>query len=465
MSLKNFIMIAFFVIIGIINAQPSKSEMTKKIDAEYENINIELLGNGGIDQEWENGIYVENFYQPFRIKQTTEYKGVNLLYKASLKYQKSSSGWFFKQFTVGSTTYEGLETPDKNETIALLKANYEKWLQPTYDEIVGDLSEITFPEDPEWYWHKVNYISFKVKITYSAIVSYTEVEKSENVFKISLKRPDINGKWGDVFGYIEPDRKKSLGKTKYTEAQIKKMETLDELDAKATMNALPQVDDAPNFASDEQLFYYIHNKILTSPNESIESHILKVIDKSCYEAGSDVYFQAYHANWINYLVEHANAYKSMFCEYPGVKAHQTGQIEFLDREFRSYATITAIQRGNTWKLLDYKFFPADEESLERMKLNNTNCQQKPDLGATIQESFKVGDAVKVAFSNGTRDCTIDKLDPDNSNRYFVKIVGDNSGKGYWVDGSFITKADSNSSTNDIKSKTKDGLNKLKNLFK
>jgi hypothetical protein len=155
----------------------------------------------------------------------------------------------------------------------------------------------------------------------------------------------------------------------------------------------------------------------------------------------------------------------MFCEYPGVKAHQTGQIEFLDREFRSYATITAVQRGNTWKLLDYKFFPADEESLERMKLNNTNCQQKPDLGVTIQESFKVGDAVKVAFSNGTRDCTIDKLDPDNSNRYFVKIVGDNSGKGYWVDGSFITKADSNSSTNDIKSKTKDGLNKLKNLFK
>jgi len=228
------------------------------------------------------------------------------------------------------------------------------------------------------------------------------------------------------------------------------------------MNALPQVENAPNFASDEQLFYYIHNKILTSPNESIESHILKVIDKSCYEPGSDVYFQAYHANWINFLVEHANAYKAMFCEYPGVKAHQTGQIEFLDREFRSFATITAVQRGNTWKLLDFKFFPADEESLERMKSNNTNCQQKPDLGASVPESFKVGDAVKVAFSNGTRDCTIDKIDPNNPNRYFVKIDGDNSGKGYWVDGSFISKSDK---SNSVKDKVEKAKNKLLNLFK
>jgi len=439
MSLKNFLMLIFILFSTIISAQPSKAEMKKKIDAEYENIRIELLGDGGIDQEWENGILVENFYQPFRIAQKTEYKGVNLLYKASLKYQKSGSKWFFKQFTVGSKTFEGLDTPDKNETIALLKANYEKWLQPVYNDIVGDLSEITFPEDPEWYWHEVTYISFKVKITYSTIVSYTEVEKSENVFKISLKRPDIKGKWGDVFGYIEPDRKKSLGKTKYTEAEIKKMETLDELDAKAIMNALPKVEDAPDFASDEQLFYYIHNKILTSPNETIESHILKVIDKSCYEAGSEVYFQAYHANWINHLVENANAYKSMFCEYPGVKAHQTGQIEFLDREFRSYATITAIQRGNTWKLLDYKFYPADAQNLERMKSNSTNCQQKPNLEVKVQERFNVGDVVNVAFSNGTRECKIDKLDPDYSNRYFVKIVGDNSGKGYWVDVTFITK--------------------------
>ncbi len=435
----SLVFIMMIMVTSFINAQPKKAEMIKKIDAEYENIKIELLGDGGIDQEWENGIPVENFYQPFRIKQTTEYEGVNLLYKASLKYQRSGSKWIFKQFTVGSTTYEGLETPDKNEVITLLKANYEKWLQPTYDEIVGDLSEITFPEDPEWYWHKVNYISFKVKITYSAIVSYTEVEKSENVFKISLKRPDINGKWGDVYGYIEPDRKKSLGRTKYTESEIKKMETLDEIDAKETMNSLPKVEDAPNFASDEQLFYYIHNKILTSPNESIESHILKVIDKSCYEAGSDVYFQAYHANWINHLVEKANAYKEMFCQYPGVKAYQTGQIEFLDRELRSYMTMTAVQRGSTWKLIDFKFYPADSDVLQRMKNNDSNCQQKPDLEVKAVERFNAGDKVNVQFSNGTRACKIDKIDPNDSNRYFVKIDGDTSGKGYWVDVSFITK--------------------------
>jgi hypothetical protein len=74
-----------------------------------------------------------------------------------------------------------------------------------------------------------------------------------------------------------------------------------------------------------------------------------------------------------------------------------------------------------------------------MKNNDSNCQQKPDLEVKAVERFNAGDKVNVQFSNGTRACKIDKIDPNDSNRYFVKIDGDTSGKGYWVDVSFITK--------------------------
>ncbi len=428
-------------------AQPSRTEMLERVKNEYEHVSAELVGPGGVDSENKDGRWVDYFTQPFRVKQKTEYPNVYYSYKASLRYRLTGDKWMFHQFTVGGGHFEGLPEPDRNEIIKMIHQDLSKILNQDYNKIVGEVSEFTFPEDPEWYWRKVTYVEFKVKATYSTKYSYTELEKAEHTIRIAMLRDAINSPWNKIDGIVLHEKDKKLGRTKYTEDELKKMPTLaklaDEKLGHDEFNKLPKVPDAPIFASDKQLFYYLHEKFLTESPQAMEAYIFKVLDKSCFEPNSDILVHARVADWINHLVANAAAYKAAYCPTPAVKHYQTGQIEFFDREMRNFVTYTAKQSGNTWKMIDFRFVPANASDFDRLKTNYSNCQAQPDLEVKEVVSYQVGDKVNVQFSNGTFPCTIDKLDPDNSNRYFVKIDTDKSGRGYWMDDTFISKRGGN----------------------
>ncbi len=444
---KITLLIISIVMLQSVVAQPSKETMTAKLKNVFnvDLISHKLIGPGGIDREFEKGVWVDYFTQPFEVVQKSEYPEFPTRYKASVRYIKSGSAWVFHQFTVGSSSYLNVPPPDKNETIKLLKAAIEKWIGADWGYAVGAIESIQFPADPDWYNKTPNEVGFYITAVYTkkSSSSITELEKAEHLYRITLKRDNLKSPWKLLWGNEQTDKKKSIAKTTHSPEEIKQMKTMkqvvEESAAQNTMDALPKVADAPVFQSDKQLFYYLNEKILTSTPQEIEAHLMKVVDQSCYEDGSTVFFKSYHADWINNLVANADKYKIAFCLYPGVKAEQYGQVEFLNRTFTNYVTMTGKPVDGTWKIVDFRFSPPNDAMLKQMEGNDTNCQPKPDLTVKEVIYYKVGDKVNVQFSNGTFPCTIDKTDPNFDTRYFVKLDSDKSGKGYWVDASFISK--------------------------
>jgi hypothetical protein len=427
-------------------AQPSQTTMLAKVKNEFDVdlISHKLIGPGGIDREFREGFYVDIFTQPFEVVQKSEFPEYPVRYKASLRYMKSGNSWVFEQFTVGSSSYLNVPAPDKTEMINQLTEHPDIWMGNIINYAVGEIESIDFPTDPDWYFRKPTDVAFYVQVIFTVIASPTELEKAEHLYRIYAKRENLTTPWKITNGSEKTDAKNPISKTKYSPEEIKNMKSIgrlaEENAAAATMSSLPKVPDAPVFKSDKQLFYYLHEKLLNAPDgPTAESYIMTVVDASCYEDGSTVFFKAYHADWINNLVANIDKYKRAFCVYPGVKAEQYGQIEFLNRTFNNYVTMTGKPVDGTWKIVDFRFSPPNDAMLKQMEGNDTNCQPKPDLSVKEVVRYKVGEKVKVQFSNGARACTIDKIDPNMDNRYFVKIVGDNSGKGYWIDQSFISK--------------------------
>jgi hypothetical protein len=426
-------------------AQPAKTTMLAKVKDEF-NIDLishKLIGPGGIDREFENGIWVDYFTQPFEVVQKSDFPEFPVRYKASVRYIKSGSSWIFDQFTVGSSSYLNVPPPEKNDIITQLKSNVTAWIGGNENYAVGEIESIKLPEDPDWYNRKPTEVAFFMVTVFTEKISNTQLEKAEHKYRITMTRETLQSPWKIKWGSEQTDAKKSISKTTLPADEIAQMKSLkqisEESSAQNAMDALPQVAEAPVFHSDKQLFYYIHEKILTSTPQEAEAHLMKVVDKSCYEDGSTVFFKPHHADWINNLVANSEKYKIAYCDYPGVKAEQYGQIEFLNRTLTNFVTFTGKPAEGTWKLIDFRFVPDNGDMLVKMKGNNANCQSKPDLNMKEVMKYKIGEKVTVQFSNGARKCIVVKVDPDMDNRYFVKIVSDISGKGYWIDGSFISK--------------------------
>jgi len=427
-------------------AQPAQSTMLAKVKSEFDVdlISHKLIGPGGIDREYRDGFYVDIFTQPFEVVQKSDYPEYPTRYKASLRYLKSGSDWVFEQFTVGSSSYLNVPEPNQAEMLKLLKENLSVWMEGDYDRAVGEIENLKFAADPDWYFRKPTETAFYIHATFSIVSSYTELSKSERVYRITAKRNDLKSPWVITGGSEKSDARKLISTTKYTETEIKAMKSLgklaEEQSAAATMNGLPKVPDAPIFQSEQQLFYYLHEQLRHAANgPTAEAYLMTVVDASCFEDGSTVFFKPYHADWINYVVANIEAYKASYCDYPGVKHQQYGYIEFLNRNFTSFISMTAKPSGNTWKITDFRFSAQPQAVIDQMKNDDSKCQSKPDLTVKEKVKYQIGDKVTVQFSNGARPCTIDKIDPNMDTRYSVKIEGDTSGRAYWIDDTFISK--------------------------
>jgi len=448
-TLRNGISKLFFIVAIVVMgvfAQPSHKTMLAKVKSEFDKdlISHKLIGPGGVDREFRNGFWVDIFSQPFEIVQKSEYPQFPTRYQASLRYQKSGSEWIFEQFTVGSVSYLNVPPPEWNHIFPQLTQKPEIWLENAFNYVVGDLERISLAQDPIWYFQKPTQAAFYIQVTYAEKSSNTELTKSEYLYRITAKRENLSSPWIVKSGSQKTDAKRVIAKSKYSEAEIKAMKSLGQLaeekSANQAMNALPKVPAAPLFQSEQQLFYYIHEKIRTAPDgPTAEAYLMTVVDASCFENGSTVFFKGHHAEWINYLVENLHVYQDSYCEYPGVKHQQEGNIEFLNKNFTSFVTMTAKPAGNTWKIVDFRFTAQNQAMVEQMKGDLSKCQPKPDLTVKEKVSYQVGDKVNVKFSNGTRACVIDKRDPNMETRYFVKIEGDASGRGYWVEDAHISK--------------------------
>ncbi|MBN2730169.1 MAG: hypothetical protein JXR53_13170 [Bacteroidales bacterium] len=470
--MKTLITTMFMILLGImVIAQPSDGTIKAKIQADSPSAtNIELLGSGTTSREYTDGAYYNYYRRSYRTTKPTTYTGISEVYSGSIQYVQSSGSYVFSQYLIGDHWFIGVPDPDKNEILTMLNADLEKYLKNVYyNRVVGELSPISFPADPEYHWHELTSVSFLTKVTYSEKINSTQLRKAEHTYRVRIYSDEFKGAWKSFNSSREEEDKNAGEVLTYTKDEIDNMPTLADLDAEnraaAIMASLPSVADAPTFQSSAQLFYYIHDIILNKDVNEVKAHIYKVLAPACFKNNSTVLLNNYDQEWLDKLTNNHEAFKSCYCQYPTVQSESKAGITFYDRNNKRMLRYVGIEDNGTWKLTLISFYPASTSEQEELKSMNENCQEKPDLTVREVLSYKVGDDVTGIFSNGEYNATIDKLDPNISTRYFIKLVGDNSGKGYWMEEVSLKKGHVGTNINGGSSSSSSSESKSSSSFK
>lgn len=451
---KHILTLLFISTVFFAYAQPSKSALLAKIKSIHSKnlISAKLVGNGISERVYEDGAWRYYYRHSYTIVQKTQYQGITIVYSGGIQYIKSG-GYVYSKLLVGDSYYKGVPNPDKAVILKMVKDDLLNFVRlSNYNRIVGKVTDIGFPADPKWYWRKLTQVDCLMKATFSVPVSYTELEKGVHFFRVSLVSDKYKSPWVRFVSIEESKLKKPISVSKHTADQIRAMKTLHDIDeenkAKAVMSSLPDVGEIPKFESDKQLFYFMHDVFLTKSANEVKAYLYKTMNKDrCFTEKSNVVMNSGTQEWFDQLTNNLDAYKGAHCQYPSVKHQQTGQIEFYDKENRRILRFTGSKTGDTWTLNEVSFYPAKASELTRMKNNNANCQEKPNLTVRKVVAYNIGDKINAKFSNGTFPAYIDKKDPNFSNRYFIKLENDNSGKGYWMTEDFFTPRTGGATTN------------------
>ena len=461
---KTVLLLMLNVIVILAYAQPSEATMMAKVRSYEKNvISVVWDGNPISERVADDGVLNNYYRRSYITKRKTKYKGITKVYSGGIQYKMVGGKYIFDQFLVGSVHYEGVPEPNREEILKLLKSDMVKYLkQNSIYSIVGEVSEITFPEDPEWYWRKLTNVEFYTKVTYTAKVSYTELEKAVRYYRITLFSDEYKGKWKDFLSSREINKKEVISKTKYTAEEIEAMPTygseIQTRNANSYLDALPKVAAIPKFETDQQLFYYVHDIILSKPVKEVEAYLYKLQSKSCYFKNSDVLRNPRAEKWVNNIRDHIDVFKKMYCQYPLVKHYQPGSITFLDKKNKRELQYQANKEDGTWKLSNIYYYPAPKSEANTMVNLNSNCQGKPDLTVRKIRQYKKGDKVNAKFRNGTFPYVIDKRDGTND-RYYIRAEGDPNGRGYWMNEKDLSPRTGGNSTTSTQKETKTNTTK------
>ena len=284
---KIYLMIAFMLTAVFAMAQPSDASVTKKVRERYKAGNIQLNGSS-TTKEMEKGVWHYYYWRHFTVTAKSA-EGLTGTMTGAVKYEKKGSSYTFDNYASGETTVDGLKDPSDEELVNYLEAHLQDFLGGAYNDIVGDISKITILKDPKFNWKNPEHLIFFAKVVYSRKVSYTELEKSEHIYETQLFRKGMDGDWNRVLADDVEGKKKVISKTAYTAGQLDAMKTLQDIDienqAKSAMSSLPKVATAPIFKTEKQLFYYIHEKLMSSDAKTAKAYLYSVMSKKCFETG------------------------------------------------------------------------------------------------------------------------------------------------------------------------------------
>ncbi len=433
-----------FLLLFIVNnsfSQVSDATVIAKIKASNKGIvSLKLTGKGWTERVLEEGVWVKYYRRSYELTQKSPEKpNLKLLTVNHLTYRNAGGGYKFNGFGVPNYRLLGIPDPDKEEVIAYLKADYINFLQSHhYNNIVGEVSEITFPDEVDFWWKDIDRVHFNVQVTYSEKVSYTELEKASHIYEVVLYyNGDYKGGMKSFLSVEENTKRVVISKTSYPADELEAMKTLQMVDeenkAKAEQSALPTVN-VPEFQSDRQAIYFLHEKLMTSDVPTAKAYLYKMISSSRKEG--EYILKGYAQEWVDKVVNNLSTYQKTFCNYPMIKEEQSGQIAFYDKERYKNVKFVVAEEDGTWKVNNIYYYPSAKEDADRMATINGTCSEKPDLTVKEVIRYEIGDAVNARFSNGTYPAIINKKDSNFPNRYYVKLEDD--GSGYWMTDEFLT---------------------------
>lgn len=336
---------------------PSDNQIINELKAKSDNsvlVSVRITSaHQSIKSEVENGVVVLNYYRFYESKSKSEYPDVLRVYRGGIKYGYRNGNWIYIQKLIGDIHYEGFKNPEWSQLKPFIVKHLKDILGATYAYIVGDIQNLRLADNPGWYWYTPSSVEFVINMTYSEKISNTELQKTNQDYKVRLYADKHGAPWDNKLVASAKGQGKKLGLKKYDSDALKKIKTLKQQEieklAQAENANLPDVN-VPGFANQGQLMFYVHNLMLKADQPTIEAALRKLISPGYFAPNMNNVLTNQGANLINTVKAEAMLYRKQYCPQPIMKSFQGNMSEWYNKNASSYSRVSSLAAGNTRKI-------------------------------------------------------------------------------------------------------------------
>jgi hypothetical protein len=318
-------------------AQPSDAKV--KSDA---------VGNGGGvisfkftkstgTRQWNSSAGNWEYVRGVQIKRKSDYPGINMIVDEDVVYQYvGNGGYSFWKVRVLSNQYEGIPNPTAKEVTDFISKDWAKFYGFYYTVITKLWHQPMLADNPEWVWHDINSVEFRMKMKFDQIIRMKGIETVETIWKVRLYRDNPKAPWKNLFAIRSDEAadSKIIGMKEYTNAQMNDFEkqtlqfTIAEKEAKEQGYNLSQIIMVPNFSEAEDMLAFIYDVLRKGTAEKLKAVMLQVLAPGFFVEGSNVQLRSIEeqnlANVITAVYNDKVKYKQLYCEKPTYKVEKWG---------------------------------------------------------------------------------------------------------------------------------------------
>lgn len=288
-------------------------------------------------RQWNSSTGNWEYVRGVQIKRKSDYPGINMIVDEDVVYQYiGNGGYSFWKVRVLSNSYEGIPNPTANEINNFISKDWAKFYGFYYGTIVKLRQQPALADNPEWVWHDINSVEFRMKMSFDHIIRGKGIETVETIWKVRLYRDDPKAAWKNMLSLRSQEAadSKILGMKDYTVQQLEDFQkqtlafTMAEQKGNAEKARLASVITVPEFTNAEEMFRFLHNILRNGDPDKLRAVMLQVLAPDFFEAGSNVQLTAVEEQNLNNVItavyNNKATYKQMYCQVPVYKVEKWG---------------------------------------------------------------------------------------------------------------------------------------------
>jgi hypothetical protein len=339
MKMILFLVLSFYFINPLI-AQPSAAKV--KSDA---------VGNGGGvisfkftkstgTRQWNSSAGNWEYVRGVQIKRKSDYPGINLIVDEDVVYQYvGNGGYSFWKVRVLSNSYEGIPNPTAKQVSDFISKDWEKFYAYYYSTIVKLLHQPMLADNPEWVWHDINSVEFRMKMKFDHIIRAKGIETVETIWKVRFYRDDPKAPWKSLFAVRSDEAadSKIIGMKEYTLAQMGDFEkqtleyTMAEKAGQQQKENLSKIIIVPDFKNADEMLRFLHDVLRNGTPDKLRAVMLQTMAPGFFVAGSQVQLlpdqERNLADVIRAAYNDKVTYKQLYCQVPFYTVERWGNSD------------------------------------------------------------------------------------------------------------------------------------------
>lgn len=339
-------------------------------------VKSDAIGNGGGvlsfkftkstgTRQWNSSAGNWEYVRGVEIKRKSDYPGINMIVNEDVVYQYiGNGGYSFWKVRVLSNRYEGIPNPTAKEINDFISMDWQKFYGYYFNTIVKLWHQPVLAENPQWVWHDINSVEFRMKMKFDHIIRAKGIETLECIWNVRLYRDNPKGPWKNLLA-LRSEEAADLKVVEMKNYTVLQMEDFDKQTLAFTMAEhagsqknieYSKVLFVPAFSNADEMIRFVYNILRKGTVEQFKALMLQVLAPGFFVEGSRYQLLPHEERNLNEVI--TAAYKNkvkfhqLYCAEPYYTVERWGNSETRkDIKIKSAVencnTLFTVDRVNT----------------------------------------------------------------------------------------------------------------------